>query len=315
MAIGTSKIGFGSGGVAGGSTTFNSSGTFTVPTGVTKVSITGVGGTGNPGNPGGPGTPGGGGSGGTGGYTAAYCWKMCPHGWCGHYQTVSYLGGTGGGGGGTTGSGGTHGQPGNAGQPSTGLSYTFPGGAAGSGGVVGNPGQPGQPGSPGQSRQDYHHGPSAGTNYSGSQGYGGHSNAGAFQFNGHPGVHTIGGSGAGTPGQAVTSFCGGAGGGAGGKATHAWYGEQPVSLKTPGQPGQPGTGGGGGGGYSGGPDQGGGGGGGGFGCQGASGGGGGNPGGTGSPTTYSCVSVQPGGSYPIGVGNTGASVKISWNPQ
>jgi hypothetical protein len=72
MPIGSSKLGvLGAGLVPGGSVTFNASGTWAVPPGVKKVSVTGVGGTGNPGVAGNAGTPGnpgtGGGGGGTGG--------------------------------------------------------------------------------------------------------------------------------------------------------------------------------------------------------------------------------------------------------
>jgi hypothetical protein len=49
MPIGTSKVGALGGLVPGGTETFNASGTFSVPPGVKKVSITGTGGTGNPG--------------------------------------------------------------------------------------------------------------------------------------------------------------------------------------------------------------------------------------------------------------------------
>jgi hypothetical protein len=73
MPIGTSKLGvLGAGLVPGGSVTFNTSGTWPIPPGVKKVSITGKGGTGNPGvagnsgTPGNPGTGGGGGSAGNG---------------------------------------------------------------------------------------------------------------------------------------------------------------------------------------------------------------------------------------------------------
>jgi hypothetical protein len=74
MPIGTSKIGvLGAGTVPGGCQTFNSSGTFSVPPGVTKINITGRGSTGNPGNPGNSGNSGnigygGGGGGGGAGY-------------------------------------------------------------------------------------------------------------------------------------------------------------------------------------------------------------------------------------------------------
>jgi hypothetical protein len=76
MPIGTSKVGALGGLVPGGTETFNASGTFCVPPGVKKVSVTGAGGTGNPGNPGNTGNPGsfgtgaGAGSGGSG--------RVCP---------------------------------------------------------------------------------------------------------------------------------------------------------------------------------------------------------------------------------------------
>jgi hypothetical protein len=53
MPIGSSKLGvLGAGLVPGGTETFNAPGTFSIPPGVKKVSITGVGGTGNPGTSG-----------------------------------------------------------------------------------------------------------------------------------------------------------------------------------------------------------------------------------------------------------------------
>jgi len=58
MPIGTSKVGALGGLVPGGTETFNAPGTFSVPPGVKKVSVTGAGGTGNPGNPGNTGNPG-----------------------------------------------------------------------------------------------------------------------------------------------------------------------------------------------------------------------------------------------------------------
>jgi hypothetical protein len=73
MPIGSSKIGvLGAGLVPGGTETFNAPGTFSIPPGVKKVSITGKGGTGNPGvagNPGNPGNPANGGGGGGGAET------------------------------------------------------------------------------------------------------------------------------------------------------------------------------------------------------------------------------------------------------
>ena len=68
MSAGTSKIAmFGGGGVAAGSETFNSSGTFAAPDGVSTVNLNARGGSGNPGNPGNAGIPGGGGRAGDGG--------------------------------------------------------------------------------------------------------------------------------------------------------------------------------------------------------------------------------------------------------
>jgi hypothetical protein len=67
MPIGTSKVGALGGLVPGGTETFNASGTFSVPPGVKKVSITGTGGTGQPGQPGNAGNPGNYGGGGGGG--------------------------------------------------------------------------------------------------------------------------------------------------------------------------------------------------------------------------------------------------------
>lgn len=68
MPIGSSKLGvLGAGLVPGGSVTFNTSGNWSVPPGVKKVSITGRGGTGNPGNAGNPGNPGNNGTGAGGG--------------------------------------------------------------------------------------------------------------------------------------------------------------------------------------------------------------------------------------------------------
>ena len=69
MPIGVSKGGFlgGKTPVPAGSQTFNAAGTFTVPVGVTKISVVGVGGSGNAGNTGNAGTTGGTGNpGGTG---------------------------------------------------------------------------------------------------------------------------------------------------------------------------------------------------------------------------------------------------------
>ncbi|MDC1355590.1 hypothetical protein N8205_01965, partial [Flavobacteriaceae bacterium] len=66
MPIGTSKTGImGAGITPGGSETFNSTGTFCVPSGITKVNLSGYGGVGGAGGDGNPGGPGAGGNGGT----------------------------------------------------------------------------------------------------------------------------------------------------------------------------------------------------------------------------------------------------------
>ena len=76
MPAGTPKISmFGAGGVAAGNQTFNSSGTFTAPAGVSKVYLNARGGSGNPGNAGNPGNPAGGGYGGPGGGYSIYIWQ------------------------------------------------------------------------------------------------------------------------------------------------------------------------------------------------------------------------------------------------
>jgi len=83
MPIGASKVGALGGLVPGGTVTFNAPGTFSIPPGVKKVSITGVGGAGNPGNsgtagnPGNLGTGGGGGAGGAGNIRSGRCRRWC----------------------------------------------------------------------------------------------------------------------------------------------------------------------------------------------------------------------------------------------
>jgi hypothetical protein len=67
MAIGTSKVGALGGLVPGGTETFNTSGTFCVPPGVKKISVTGIGGSGTPGNTGSSGNAGNPGTGAGGG--------------------------------------------------------------------------------------------------------------------------------------------------------------------------------------------------------------------------------------------------------
>ena len=182
MPVGASKLGvLGAGLVPGGSVTFNAPGTWPIPPGVKKVSITGRGGTGNPGNagnPGNPGNPGTGGTGGSGGRAIGntnICVAPGPSGgdaWftCrppGQFTTVPIanpiqyntyikrpapggppnsplLGSTGNSG--NAGSAGNAGNPGNPGQPSSGLGNTFPGGAGGNAGVAGAAGNAGSGG-------------------------------------------------------------------------------------------------------------------------------------------------------------------------
>jgi hypothetical protein len=73
MPIGAAKLGIlGAGLVPGGTETFNAPGTFSIPPGVKKVSITGRGATGNPGNAGNAGNPGNFGNGGGGGSSGGY---------------------------------------------------------------------------------------------------------------------------------------------------------------------------------------------------------------------------------------------------
>ena len=190
MPIGTSKIGvLGAGTVPGGTQTFNASGTFSVPPGVTRVNITGRGGSGNSGNlgnsgnPGNPGTGAGGGGGGgppvlqgsswingpatPGGHAfrnSPFVQAFCPSNYsvggnsgnagcafCG--PAIGNTGATGTSGiSGNAGTGGTGGNPGNAGNSSSGLNYTFPagnGGNAGNAGAAGNGGTAGNGGNGG----------------------------------------------------------------------------------------------------------------------------------------------------------------------
>jgi hypothetical protein len=192
MPIGSSKIGvLGAGLVPGGSVTFNASGTWPIPPGVKKVSITGVGGTGNPGvagNSGNAGNPGGGAPGGnSGGFTAnsgltfraglAYSigstvWgpqspnsvargpNNCPVGFnCDIFDKPVGLAAyqsppAQSGQGGTAGSAGSAGNPGNTGQASSALCNTFPGGCGGNAGVAGNAGTAGTGGLAGAKGQN-----------------------------------------------------------------------------------------------------------------------------------------------------------------
>jgi hypothetical protein len=79
MPIGSSKLGvLGAGLVPGGTETFNAPGTFSIPPGVKKVSITGKGSIGNPGNAGNSGNAGNPGSGGAGGAGGRGLRVACP---------------------------------------------------------------------------------------------------------------------------------------------------------------------------------------------------------------------------------------------
>lgn len=189
MAIGTSKVGALGGLVPGGTETFNTSGTFVVPPGVKKVSITGVGSPGNPGNAGNagnPGNPGDGGGGGGGGGTASnvpnYFVSNGNAGACAITRTIfncprpaptlfpnpiyftpggtqgnnsTFPGNANSGGAGTSGpsgsagSAGSAGNAGNPGQSSSGLCNTFPGGTGGNAGAAGNAGSAGAGGTGG----------------------------------------------------------------------------------------------------------------------------------------------------------------------
>jgi hypothetical protein len=175
MPIGSSKLGvLGAGLVPGGTETFNASGTFSIPPGVKKVSITGVGGTGNPGNSGtagNSGNPGGGagGGGGGGGVTAVpgcFCIAPTTPGGGGGSSPGGGNGGAGGtttppgfnanaggagnaGNNGNAGSAGSAGNPGNTGGASSGLGQTFNGGAGGNAGAAGNAGNQGNGGTAG----------------------------------------------------------------------------------------------------------------------------------------------------------------------
>jgi hypothetical protein len=171
MPIGSSKLGvLGAGLVPGGTETFNAPGTFSIPPGVKKVSVTGIGGTGNPGNSGtagNPGNPGGGAGGGGGGGASSPC--PTPGVTSGGSGGASPGGGNGGAGGnqnppsffanagspgnagsnGNAGSAGSAGSPGNTGCSSSGLGQTFNGGAGGNAGAAGNAGNQGNGGTAG----------------------------------------------------------------------------------------------------------------------------------------------------------------------
>ena len=111
MPTGTTKVTIMGGAVLtpGGTQTFNTSGTWTAPVGITTVNLTGKGGAGNAGNAGNGGGGGSGGGGGGGG----------PGGPGVHSSALGGTGGGGGGGGSGSGNPGSPGNPGSAGNPST----------------------------------------------------------------------------------------------------------------------------------------------------------------------------------------------------
>lgn len=290
--------------VPGGSQTFNSSSTWTAPTGVNRISVSGYGAVGTAGNGGAAGR-------------------------------VSYSysgGGGGGGGGGDSVNGGGFGVPpaynlgpGGAGSPGNqgcgGL-----GGPGGNGGSGASPGNPGTPGSPGQNFYLGSPAPSGNPGNAGAASF-------AFTYNfpgstGNPG----------NPGNCAGHVPGGTGGNGGGGANsgrlnnigcagNCFYGAPQVG--SPGSPGNPGIsyrylwpqGNGGAGGsraFGGGA------------CAYGGTGGPGGPGGMGgdsygnagtagnvpsrTPTTYNCLSVIGGSNYPINVASGGV-ITINWNPQ
>ena len=249
MPIGAAKLGvLGAGLVPGGTETFNAPGTFSIPPGVKKVSVTGKGGTGNPGNAGNAGNAGTLGFGGTGGgggggktpinenpcgparVLAAGSGGRVFTGTGGVLTNSSIQGGAGGysgtaippytvpsaGASGVTGTAGQAGQagqagnPGNAGQSSSGLGNTLPGGAGGNAGAAGNAGAGGSGG------------PAGG----GGQGV----NAPTFS---NPTSGGSGGTGAGNGGaggSVPAAFGVGAGGGGGAGATNDGFsGENPCN--------------------------------------------------------------------------------------
>ena len=391
MPIGTSKVGALGGLVPGGTITFNTSGTWTVPPGVKKISVEGTGGAGNPGNSGNSGNAGNPGEGGGGGGAATSC--VAGPQMNSTYPYVSSTntrpqwpdpggnptgsrrrGGLGGGGAlggvstgafagacpgfnGSAGTGGSAGNPGNTGQngqATTAFTYNFAGGNAGTGGNGGNAGTGGAAGNGGTGQSTSPPvNPRAGGTQGGGSGGGGGTYCGPSPFGPACTITFIRGYGSGGGGAGAINNGGNApqanpalnavsnpgaggtpGGGSGGKGRYYGYVAPPLNLVPGSDPpfpsvcapfsskGNPagvtraGGGGAGGTGSTNGNQAGGGGGG--RGAAGNCGGGGnpGNPGNAGTNTTYNCVPVTPGGSYPIVVGGpSGGSVVISWNPQ
>lgn len=142
--------------VPGGTETFNSPGTFSIPTGIEEVTVAGRGGTGNPGNSGYAGNAGGGGNGGGGGRAFATQYGDSgqpqfdgPGAFPSWIRKQTFSPPSGGAGSGGTGTSGTPGNSGTSGASSTALGSTFPGGAGGTGGTGGTGGSAGNPGSEG----------------------------------------------------------------------------------------------------------------------------------------------------------------------
>jgi hypothetical protein len=223
MPIGSSKLGvLGAGLVPGGTETFNAPGTFSIPPGVKKVSITGKGGSGNPGTSGtagNSGTPGLGGGGGGGSPAPSpncmlggrpgggFFTNFPPNpggfgGLTGEGQaipggTVGNSGGTGSSGSG--GSAGSAGCAGNPGQCSSGLGNNFAGGTGGNAGNAGAAGTGGSGGVGGARGPSCPAGPSP--NIPGASGSGGGGPGGASGI-GPAGNRNAGGGGGGGAGVA-----------------------------------------------------------------------------------------------------------------
>jgi hypothetical protein len=329
MPIGTSKSGLlGAGIVPGGSETFNSPGTFSVPAGVTLVNATGKGSDGNAGNAGNAGGRGSGGSGGAGGniVVGSDLSGNSSSGACGA-------------------PGGNPGNSGNSGSASssTAFSLSFPGGTGGTGGTGG---PRGGGGNSGQAGGVYSCEIPEGTTSTGPRRNGGNSGPGgrggqgvSQRLTNNPGGNVWlkrargggGGGGAGTQflGGESNLWCSGPGGnqygGNGACGSFSGYFNTcgqgtPAGSACPGGSNNGAGGGGGGGasafqgnsindcaGYYGAP----GGGGGGRGDPGNP-GNPGNPGSAANPTTHNCISVVSGANYSI---TANAPVTVSWDPQ
>lgn len=217
MPIGTSKLGvLGAGVVPGGTQTFNASGTFSVPPGVSKVSITGKGGTGNPGNAGNPGNPGNQGTGGGGGasggvnypygyldtgYGGGLAYKvLSPPVMGGNFTTPSY----------TSGPFGYNltssncfafgGMP--VGGPVPAVGSSGQAGASGTGGSAGNAGNPGTSGNASNGLcKTFPGGAGGNAGAAGAAGNGGSGGNGGAQGNPGPGNGGSGGNGGGNGGN------------------------------------------------------------------------------------------------------------------